>query len=88
MTPTKTNTSQLVAYVGSGYNSHRSDYMALTLENGKFTATYKTSSGKEKVSNAEPIVSGQTYNVGLLRTGKQVCFKMPVLNNSIKFRLK
>jgi hypothetical protein len=46
--------------------------MALTLENNKLVATYKTTAGKDVVSSPEPIIAGQTYSVGLLRTGKQV----------------
>jgi hypothetical protein len=46
--------------------------MALTLENGRFVATYKTAAGKDTVRNEELVHPGQTYTVGFLRTGKQV----------------
>ncbi|KAI6183630.1 Basement membrane proteoglycan [Aphelenchoides bicaudatus] len=72
LTPVKTNTSQLIAYVSSGYSSKRSDYMALTLENEQFTAIYKTRDGREEVRSLERAEAGKTYNVGFLRTGKQI----------------
>jgi hypothetical protein len=46
--------------------------MALTLENEHFTAIYKTKDGREEVKSLEMAQIGQTYNVGFLRSGKQV----------------
>lgn len=46
--------------------------MVLSLENNRFVATHKTAAGKDVVSSPEPIIAGQTYAVGLLKTKNQV----------------
>ncbi|KAI6230503.1 Basement membrane proteoglycan [Aphelenchoides fujianensis] len=68
----RTSGRQLIAYVGSGYNARKSDYMALTIENDRLIGTYKTRDGREQVRSLSAVQPDRVYQVGFLRSGKSL----------------
>ncbi|KAI6238948.1 Basement membrane proteoglycan [Aphelenchoides fujianensis] len=70
--PNRTSGRQLIAYVGSGYNARKSDYMALTIENDRLIGTYKTRDGREQVRSLAPVQPDRVYQMGFLRSGKSL----------------
>uniref|UniRef100_A0A9J2P054 Basement membrane proteoglycan n=1 Tax=Ascaris lumbricoides TaxID=6252 RepID=A0A9J2P054_ASCLU len=60
---------QLVAYVGSEYDTKRSNFMGVTIRNGKFVYVYNNGDGNVEVEAAEPIEEGNTYKIEMKRLG-------------------
>lgn len=52
MLPRETANDQVIAYLASGFDSTRSDYMAVAIKNGEYVAIHSTDIGWSASTNA------------------------------------